>query len=163
LAHTVCQIYHGKQRAKYGYGIWHALRAKSDMVPLQADYEAYRQKRRKILPYRGFRKQLVCPNHGQKHFHPNYILKCFVLIELKTNKITHQDIGQLDMYVRMFDDIKKREGDNPTIGILLCTENDKTIARYSVLNENEQLFAAKYMSYLPTELAIYCYCRIINI
>jgi hypothetical protein len=73
------------------------------------------------------------------------------LIELKTNKITHQDIGQLDMYVRMFDDMKKREGDNPTIGILLCTETDKTIARYSVLNENKQLFAAKYMPYLPTE------------
>jgi RecB family endonuclease NucS len=81
----------------------------------------------------------------------NFILKCFVLIELKTNKITHQDIGQLDMYVRMFDDMKKREGDNPTIGILLCTETDKTIARYSVLNESEQLFAAKYMPYLPTE------------
>jgi predicted nuclease of restriction endonuclease-like (RecB) superfamily len=81
----------------------------------------------------------------------NFILKCFVLIELKTNKITHQDIGQLDMYVRMFDDIKKRDGDNPTIGILLCTETDKTIARYSVLNENQQLFAAKYMPYLPTE------------
>ena len=81
----------------------------------------------------------------------NYILKCFVLIELKTTKITHQDIGQLDMYVRMFDDLKKREGDNPTIGILLCTETDKTIARYSVLNESQQLFAAKYMPYLPTE------------
>jgi len=81
----------------------------------------------------------------------NYILKCFVLIELKTDKITHQDIGQLDMYVRMFDDLKKRDGDNPTIGILLCTETDKTIAKYSVLNESEQLFAAKYMPYLPTE------------
>ncbi|MDR2716455.1 MAG: PDDEXK nuclease domain-containing protein [Treponema sp.] len=81
----------------------------------------------------------------------NFILKCFVLIELKTNKITHQDIGQLDMYVRMLDDIKKRDGDNPTIGILLCTETDKTIARYSVLNENQQLFVAKYMPYLPTE------------
>ena len=74
-----------------------------------------------------------------------------MLIELKTNKITHQDIGQLDMYVRMFDDIKKRDGDNPIIGILLCIETDKTIARYSVLNENKQLFAAKYMPYLPTE------------
>jgi predicted nuclease of restriction endonuclease-like (RecB) superfamily len=81
----------------------------------------------------------------------NYILKCFVLIELKTNKITHQDIGQLDMYVRMFDDLKKRDGDNPTIGILLCTETDKTIAKYSVLNESKQLFTAKYMPYLPTE------------
>jgi predicted nuclease of restriction endonuclease-like (RecB) superfamily len=81
----------------------------------------------------------------------NYILKCFVLIELKTDKITHQDIGQLDMYVRMFDDLKKRDGDNPTIGILLCTETDKTIAKYSVLNESKQLFTAKYMPYLPTE------------
>jgi len=81
----------------------------------------------------------------------NYILKCFVLIELKTDKMTHQDIGQLDMYVRMFDDLQKREGDNPTIGILLCTETDKTIAKYSVLNNNQQLFAAKFMPYLPTE------------
>ena len=81
----------------------------------------------------------------------NYILKCFVLIELKTHKITHQDVGQLDMYVRMYDDLKRGHGDNPTIGILLCTETDKTIARYSVLNENKQLFASKYLPYLPTE------------
>lgn len=81
----------------------------------------------------------------------NYILKCFVIIELKTNKISHQDIGQLDMYVRMYDDLKKQENDNPTIGILLCTETDKTIAKYSVLNQNQQLFATKYMLYLPTE------------
>lgn len=81
----------------------------------------------------------------------NYILKCFVVIELKADKITHQDIGQLDMYVRMFDDLERKEGDNPTIGILLCTETDHTIAKYSVLNENEQLFASKYLPYLPTE------------
>ena len=81
----------------------------------------------------------------------NYILKCFVIVELKTQKITHQDIGQLDMYVRMYDDLKKEEGDNPTIGILLCTKTDETIARYSVLNENKQLFASKYLLYLPTE------------
>lgn len=81
----------------------------------------------------------------------NYILKCFVIVELKTNKITHQDIGQLDMYVRMFDDVERTEGDNPTIGILLCTETDYTIAKYSVLSENQQLFATKYMPYLPTE------------
>ena len=81
----------------------------------------------------------------------NYILKCFVIVELKTHKITHQDIGQLDMYVRMYDDLRKAENDNPTIGILLCTETDKTIARYSVLKENKQLFASKYLSYLPTE------------
>ena len=81
----------------------------------------------------------------------NYILRCFVVVELKTHKITHQDIGQLDMYVRMYDDLKRQQGDNPTIGILLCTETDKTIAQYSVLNENKQLFATKYMEYLPTE------------
>src|SRR5690606_32657829 len=81
----------------------------------------------------------------------NYILKCFVIIELKTNKLTHQDIGQLDMYVRMFDDLETTESDNPTIGILLCTETDSTIAKYSVLKENLQLFANKYLPYLPTE------------
>lgn len=81
----------------------------------------------------------------------NFIMKCFVIIELKTNKITHQDIGQLDMYVRMYDDLKKRKDDNSTIGILLCTETDKTIAKYSILNNNDQLFATKYLPYLPTE------------
>ena len=81
----------------------------------------------------------------------NYILKCFVIIELKTGKLTHQDIGQLDMYVRMFDDLERKETDNPTIGILLCTETDQTIVKYSVLNENKQLFANKYLPYLPTE------------
>ena len=81
----------------------------------------------------------------------NYILKCFVIIELKTEKLTHQDIGQLDMYVRMYDDLKKQEGDNPTIGLLLCTETDSVVAKYSVLHENPQLFANKYVDYLPTE------------
>src|SRR5690554_290544 len=81
----------------------------------------------------------------------NYILKCFVLIELKTNKMTHQDIGQMDMYVKMFDDLRREESDNPTIGILLCTETDSTIAKYSVLNESKQLFASKYKLYLPSE------------
>ena len=81
----------------------------------------------------------------------NYILKCFVLIDLKTNKITHQDVGQMDMYVRMYDELKKAKDDNPTIGILLCTETDADVARYSVLNGNEQLFATKYKTYLPTE------------
>lgn len=81
----------------------------------------------------------------------NYILKCFVLIDLKTNKVTHQDIGQMNMYVRMYDELKKAKDDNPTIGILLCTETDADVARYSVLNGNEQLFATKYKTYLPTE------------
>lgn len=81
----------------------------------------------------------------------NYILKCFVIIELKTEKLTHQDIGQLDMYVRMYDDLKKQENDNPTIGLLLCTDTDRTIIKYSVLNDNKNLFASKYINYLPSE------------
>jgi len=99
----------------------------------------------------------------QKHIHTetqdffidlvfyNYILKCFVIVELKTDKITHQDIGQLDMYVRMFDDLERSETDNPTLGILLCTKTDETIAKYSVLAENKHLFATKYLPFLPTE------------
>ena len=81
----------------------------------------------------------------------NRLLQCFVVIEIKTTKLTHQDIGQLDMYVRMYDDLKKQASDNPTIGILLCTETDSTIAKYSVLDQNQQLFATKYLPYLPTE------------
>lgn len=81
----------------------------------------------------------------------NYILKCFVLIDLKTSKITHQDVGQMDMYIRMFDELKRSEGDNPTIGIVLCSDTDEDIAKYSVLHGNEQLFASKYKLYLPTE------------
>ena len=81
----------------------------------------------------------------------NYFLKCFVIIDLKTNELTHQDIGQLDMYVRMYDDLKRTETDNPTIGILLCADKDETIVRYSVLKENQQLFASKYILYLPSE------------
>ena len=81
----------------------------------------------------------------------NYILKCFVIVELKTGKLTHQDIGQLDMYVRMYDDLKKQENDNPTIGLLLCTNTDSTVIKYSVLNDNKNLFASKYVNYLPSE------------
>lgn len=81
----------------------------------------------------------------------NYILKCFVLIDLKTEKITHGDVGQMDMYIRMYDEMKRSEGDNPTIGIILCADTDEDIARYSVMHGNEQLFASKYKLYLPTE------------
>ena len=81
----------------------------------------------------------------------NYILKCFVLIDLKTEKITHQDVGQMDMYIRMYDELKRGEGDNPTIGIVLCSDTDEDIARYSIMHGNEQLFASKYKLYLPTE------------
>jgi len=81
----------------------------------------------------------------------NYILKCFVLIDLKITELTHQDIGQMDMYVRLWEDLKKIESDNPTIGIILCSDKDETIVKYSILNENRQLFASKYRLYLPDE------------
>ena len=81
----------------------------------------------------------------------NYILKCFVLIDLKTSKITHQDVGQMDMYVRMYDELKRSEGDNPTLGIILCSDTDSDIAKYSMLRGNEQLFASKYRLCLPSE------------
>jgi hypothetical protein len=95
----------------------------------------------------------------------NYLLKCFVIIDLKTQKLTHQDIGQmvsstethsvegspLDIYVRMFDDLKRGKDDNPTIGIILCADKDETIVKYSVLKENRRIFASKYKLILPTE------------
>jgi predicted nuclease of restriction endonuclease-like (RecB) superfamily len=81
----------------------------------------------------------------------NFILKCFVLIDLKLGKLTHQDIGQMDGYVRMYEEHAKVEGDNPTIGLILCSQKNEAIARYSVLNNSKQLFASKYMLYLPTE------------
>ena len=81
----------------------------------------------------------------------NVVLKCYVLIDLKVGKITHQDVGQMDMYVRMYDELKRTDGDNPTIGIVLCSETDADIARYSILKGNEQIFATKYKLYLPTE------------
>ena len=81
----------------------------------------------------------------------NYILKCFVVIDLKRGKLTHQDVGQMDMYVRMFDDLEKSEDDNPTIGIILCTEKDNTVVKYSVIDDNDNLFVSKYQLYLPTQ------------
>lgn len=81
----------------------------------------------------------------------NYLLKCFVVIDLKTAKLTHQDIGQMDMYVRMFDDLKRGHDDNPTIGVILCADKEETLARYSVLKGSRQIFASKYKTVLPTE------------
>ena len=81
----------------------------------------------------------------------NYLLKCFVIIDLKTGKLSHQDIGQMDMYVRMFDDLKRGKDDNPTIGIILCNDKDETVVKYSVLKESQQIFASKYQRILPTE------------
>lgn len=81
----------------------------------------------------------------------NYLLRCFVIIDLKTGELSHQDIGQIDMYVRMYDDLKRNSDDNPTIGILLCAEKDETIVKYSVLNDKNNLFASKYLLILPKE------------
>jgi predicted nuclease of restriction endonuclease-like (RecB) superfamily len=81
----------------------------------------------------------------------NYLLKCFVLVDLKITELSHQDIGQMDMYVRMWEDLRKLPGDNPTIGIILCTEKDATLVKYSVLDENKQLFASSYRLVLPSE------------
>ncbi len=81
----------------------------------------------------------------------NYLLKCFVLVDIKTDKLTHQDIGQMDTYVRIYDDLQRVDGDNPTIGLILCAEKNETIVKYSVLNDSKQLFASKYQLTLPTE------------
>ena len=81
----------------------------------------------------------------------NYILKCFVLIDLKKGSLKHQHIGQMDMYVRMFDSLKKADDDNPTIGIIFCADKDESVVKYSVLSESEQIFASKYKTVLPTE------------
>lgn len=81
----------------------------------------------------------------------HYILKCFVLIDLKTSKLSHQDVGQMDMYIRMFDDLKRGDDDGPTIGLILCADKDETMVRYSMLHQHEQLFASRYKTYLPSE------------
>ena len=81
----------------------------------------------------------------------NYILKCFLLIDLKSSQISYEDVGQMDMYIRMYDELKCSEGDNPTIGLLLCSETSKDLARYSILKDSKQLYAAKYLTYLPTK------------
>ncbi len=81
----------------------------------------------------------------------NYHLRCFVLIDLKTKKLTYQDVGQMDMYVKMFDELVRPEGHNPTIGLLLCADTDEDVAHYSVLNGSDQLYAAKYLTYMPTQ------------
>lgn len=81
----------------------------------------------------------------------NYHLKCFLLIDLKINKLSHQDVGQMDMYVRMYEERKRRQDDNPTIGLILCSQGNETVVKYSVLNESKQLFSSKYVTELPSE------------
>ncbi|MFO7668022.1 MAG: PDDEXK nuclease domain-containing protein [Bacteroidales bacterium] len=92
---------------------------------------------------------------GNEHYYIdlvfyNYILKCFLIIDLKVDKLTHKDIGQMDFYVRFFEDQLKQPGDNPSIGLILCTEKNRTIVKYSLLNESKQIFASRYQLYLPT-------------
>lgn len=81
----------------------------------------------------------------------NYLLKCFVIFDLKPRELRHEDIGQMDMYVRMYDDLHRGKGDNPTVGIILCAAKDASIAKYSILNGSEKLFASRYTLVLPSE------------
>ena len=81
----------------------------------------------------------------------NYLLKCFVLIDLKVGKLAHQDVGQMDMYVRVFDDQYRSVGDNPTLGLILCSERNAAVAKYSLLADKPQLFASKYQAFIPSE------------
>jgi len=101
------------------------------------------------------RQKRITTDHGEHYYIDlvfyNYILKCFVVIDLKAGKLTYQDIGQIDFYVRLFDDKLKQTDDNPTIGIVLCADKDESMVKYSVLADNENLFASKYRLYLPTE------------
>lgn len=99
----------------------------------------------------------------QKHIHTekqdyyidlvfyNYHLQCFVLIDLKTTKLNYQDVGQMDMYVKMYDELVRPNGHNPTIGILLCADTDEDVAHYSVLNGNDQIYATRYLTFMPTK------------
>jgi len=84
----------------------------------------------------------------------NYLLKCFVLIDLKVGKLSHQDVGQMDMYVRVFEEQYRNEGDNPTLGLILCSERNAAVAKYSLLADNPQLFASKYRLILPSEVEL---------
>ena len=81
----------------------------------------------------------------------NYLLKCFVLVDLKVGKLAHQDVGQIDMYVRVFDEQHRNEGDNPTLGLILCSERNAAVAKYSLLADKAQLFPSKYQAVMPTE------------
>ena len=81
----------------------------------------------------------------------NFKLKCFLLVDIKLGKLNHQDVGQMDTYVRIYDQHYKGDDDNPTIGLILCSEKSKAVAKYSVLTDSRQLFASKYLPYLPTE------------
>jgi hypothetical protein len=101
------------------------------------------------------RQKRITTEHGEHYYIDlvfyNFMLKCFVVIDLKAGKLTYQDVGQIDFYVRLFDEKIKQTDDNPTIGIVLVADKDESIVKYSVLAENENLFASKYRLYLPSE------------
>jgi predicted nuclease of restriction endonuclease-like (RecB) superfamily len=101
------------------------------------------------------RQKRITTDYGEHYYIDlvfyNYILKCFVVIDLKTGKLTYQDVGQIDFYTRLFDEKVKQADDNPTIGIVLCADKDEAIAKYSVLADKDNLFVSKYMQYLPSE------------
>ncbi|MDR2538574.1 MAG: PDDEXK nuclease domain-containing protein [Bifidobacteriaceae bacterium] len=101
------------------------------------------------------RQKLITTEHGEHYYIDlvfyNYILKCFIVIDLKTDKLTYQDVGQMDFYIRLFDDKIKQKDDNPTIGIVLVTDKDESIVKYSVLSDKDNIFASKYRLYLPSE------------
>ncbi len=93
---------------------------------------------------------------GSDHFYIdlvfyNYALKCFVLIDLKIGKLTHQDIGQMDFYVRYFEEEVRQKGDNPTIGLILCSDKNDAMVRYTLLKDSRSVFASKYKLYLPSK------------
>lgn len=103
---------------------------------------------------RGARQQHVKTDMGDFYIDLvfyNIILKSYLIIGLKITQLTHQDVGQVDMYIRMYDELKKEVGNNPTIGLLLCADTSNDLACYSILNESKQPFAAKYLTYLPSE------------
>jgi predicted nuclease of restriction endonuclease-like (RecB) superfamily len=101
------------------------------------------------------RQKRITTEHGEHYYIDlvfyNYILKCFIVIDLKAGKLTYQDVGQIDFYVRLFDEKIKQTDDNPTIGLVLVTDKDESIVKYSELADNENLFASRYRLYLPTE------------
>lgn len=171
----------GKERAKYGQALIEALAdeltkeygrsfSKRNLQYFRKFYLAFPDEQIvntcvHNLNWSHFRALLRVPDENARQQHIvtetedyfidlvfyNIELKCYVLIDLKMGKITHQDVGQIDMYVRMYDELKCKEGDNPTLGILLCAETDEDIARYSVLHDNDRLFMSKYLTYLPTK------------
>lgn len=141
-----------------------------DFLGLKQEYSVYEKELEQLLISKlqefllelgkGFsfvtRQYRIATEESTKLFHVdlvfyNFILKCFLLIDLKTTELNHQDIGQMDFYVRYFEDKVRQKDDNPTIGLILCTKKDKTIVKYSLLNDSKQIFASKYRLYMPSE------------